>query len=568
MAEPEKKSSQDIFTRKVVPIMDKVKNELQSKQAEEYRKHSNSMGALFAAAAGPDGGMSATAAYNDTIYYTGEWNSKTVEDYIERVKAELKRQNIKVDAVIEKKMVDRLVRQQMPKSVTEYILRKAAQGTIFYMPQRVRTSFLQAHINEEGDKLHNPSLLEDITGNVLSWGANAATTAGFGGTWGQIGLDLAVEGSDRIAPGQSEKYRQQEKDKAKKEVEAARKKPVDVPKWMMTQMGFTSLDMATDKQLVIALKWAEDNSRHQQNAVNKALENGERVIRYGKNTKSISDATIGARQFDSFAQSIKQEQKSRLERINNPSIAEANEQYSAAVETNTENQSNMTSISNSEYQSGSLDTQSQQNNGDYNGWNNLLGSMGLEGIGDTVNHLGVTLAMLPDMLVGILTGKTKSIGLNKSTMFPLTAILSGAFIKNPMLKIPLMLWGGANLVNKMGQEALSDFRQNSNESMSRQQGVQFKKYDDEQLNARIKDPRIEGNVIVMDIDNVPRVITLPDNAVAAYQAGALPLNTLANAILAKSDQMNNTQQVAQQESQDVSRHYEQKQEREQVRGIR
>ena len=35
---------------------------------------------------------------------------------------------------------------------------------------------------------------------------------------------------------------------------------------------------------------------------------------------------------------------------------------------------------------------------------------------------------------------------------------------------------------------------------------------------------------------IPCTIQLPKKVIAAYQAGVLPLNTLANAILAKSDQ--------------------------------
>ena len=150
-------------------------------------------------------------------------------------------------------------------------------------------------------------------------------------------------------------------------------------------------------------------------------------------------------------------------------------------------------------------------------------------------------------------------------MLPLAAILSGSFINNPLLKIPLMLWGGANLVNKMGQEAMKEYRLDAD--TPQQLGVQFKRYEDEPLNDRIKNPRIEGNVIVMDIDNVPRVVTLPNITAAAYQSGTLPLNTLANAILAKSDMMSNAQADVTQE-QDVSRRFEEKQEREQVRGIR
>ena len=539
--------------------MERVQKELRQKQLEEYGRHCSSWQSILASAAGPDGGMAASAAYNDTIYITGEWNSKTVEDYIDMVKEELKKNSIQVDAVLEKKMIDHLIQQQMPKSTTEYILRKAAEGTLFYIPQRVRTSPLQDHINKEGERLHNPSFWEEVTGDLLAWGGNAATTMGFGGFFGQLAMDGTVMATDAMAPGQEDNYKDQQRQKARQEVATANKRVVSVPLWMLQQMGFTSIDKATDKQLKVALDWATKNAASQRKAVETAIEKGERVIKFGSKVKSVSDATTSAKQYETFAASIKREMENRQERIRNPPIAEAEEQLIRPEAT-----TNSLEQINSQNQNGSDQQENQQPSGDYSGWNNLLGSMGLEGIGDTVNHLGVTLAMLPEMLLGIFTGRTKSIGMNKSTMSPLAAILSGSFIRNPFLKIPLMLWGGANLVNKMGQEAMNEYRQADN---SQQTGVQFKRYEDEPLNERIRNPRIEGNVIVMDIDGIPRVITLPNMTAAAYQSGALPLNTLANAILAKSDMMNNVQQNVTQE-QNVSRHFEEKQEREQVRGIR
>ena len=539
--------------------MERVQKELRQKQLEEYGRHCSSWQSILASAAGPDGGMAASAAYNDTIYITGEWNSKTVEDYIDMVKEELKKNSIQVDAVLEKKMIDHLIQQQMPKSTTEYILRKAAEGTLFYIPQRVRTSPLQDHINKEGERLHNPSFWEEVTGDLLAWGGNAATTMGFGGFFGQLAMDGTVMATDAMAPGQEDNYKDQQRQKARQEVATANKRVVSVPLWMLQQMGFTSIDKATDKQLKVALDWATKNAASQRKAVETAIEKGERVIKFGSKVKSVSDATTSAKQYETFAASIKREMENRQERIRNPPIAEAEEQLIRPEAT-----TNSLEQINSQNQNGSDQQENQQPSGDYSGWNNLLGSMGLEGIGDTVNHLGVTLAMLPEMLLGIFTGRTKSIGMNKSTMLPLAAILSGSFIRNPFLKIPLMVWGGANLVNKMGQEAMNEYRQADN---SQQTGVQFKRYEDEPLNERIRNPRIEGNVIVMDIDGIPRVITLPNMTAAAYQSGALPLNTLANAILAKSDMMNNVQQNVTQE-QNVSRHFEEKQEREQVRGIR
>ena len=80
-----------------------------------------------------------------------------MEDYIDMVKAKQKKKGIAVDAVLEKKMIDHLIHQQMPKSTVEYILRKAAEGTIFYLPQRARTSSLQDHINKEAERQSNLS---------------------------------------------------------------------------------------------------------------------------------------------------------------------------------------------------------------------------------------------------------------------------------------------------------------------------------------------------------------------------------------------------------------------------
>lgn len=196
---------QDIFTSKVIPIMKKVRDDLSRKQMEEYGRYSSSLGAVLAGAAGPDGGMTATATYYDNLKYIGEWNSKTVDDYINMVKTELKRQHITVDAVMEKKMIDYLVKQQMPKSSADYILRKAAEGSIFYIPERVRTTSLQDHINKKAEEKYNHSLLEEVAGNIGSWLINAATTWGAGGFFGQLAMDGGTEVVERTSQGPTKK---------------------------------------------------------------------------------------------------------------------------------------------------------------------------------------------------------------------------------------------------------------------------------------------------------------------------------------------------------------------------
>lgn len=96
-----------------------------------------------------------------------------------------------------------------------------------------------------------------------------------------------------------------------------------------------------------------------------------------------------------------------------------------------------------------------------NGWDELVRSLGLDGIGDVAGNLGYILAMLPDILLGVFTGRTQSLGL-KDNLLPIASIVAGMFVKNPMLKMLLIGLGGANLLNKAGHEVLGKERTEGN----------------------------------------------------------------------------------------------------------
>ena len=98
------------------------------------------------------------------------------------------------------------------------------------------------------------------------------------------------------------------------------------------------------------------------------------------------------------------------------------------------------------------------------------------------------------------------------------------------MKMILIGMGGLNLVNKAGHEAIDNHKEQKIHG-------HYKVYQDEELNVRISQPQIRGNCLIATIDRVPCTIALPDKVVDAYNQGALPLNTLANAVLAKNDQM-------------------------------
>ena len=139
-------------------------------------------------------------------------------------------------------------------------------------------------------------------------------------------------------------------------------------------------------------------------------------------------------------------------------------------------------------------------------------------------------------------------------VMPIASIIAGMFTKNPLLKMLLIGFGGANLLNKAGHEALE--RRDGGQSQTVRQ---YPQYSDEDLDSRIKQPSMKGNTLIATIDNVPSVITINDEAADAYYKGAVPLNTLANAVLRKYDEQKETleenyeRQVAESNTEERSR---------------
>ena len=185
-----------------------------------------------------------------------------------------------------------------------------------------------------------------------------------------------------------------------------------------------------------------------------------------------------------------------------------------------------------------------------NGWGNIFDSVGLTGFSDVFKNLGYVLAMLPDMMIGMFTGRTKSLSVQQN-LLPIAAIVMGMFVRNPLLKMLLIGLGGANLLNKATHEILG-------ETPSAKE-VRYRPYAEERLDARISHPQLNGNLLVATIDGIPCTVTLQESVIDAHRKGALPLNTLANAVLAKYDEQrmeveqNYERQMAENEHREISR---------------
>ena len=165
------------------------------------------------------------------------------------------------------------------------------------------------------------------------------------------------------------------------------------------------------------------------------------------------------------------------------------------------------------------------------GWEGVLNKHNSNSFSDVSENLGYVIAMLPDVLINMFTGKNQNFRL-ENNILPIASIFAAMFVKSPLIKMLMVGLGGAGLLKSAGTEVLSYGNPNDNKV--------YKKYLDEPLNSRLSEPAIKGSSLFVDIDNIPMVINISKEAAIAYKDGHLPLNTLANSVLEKYDQQKQT----------------------------
>ena len=165
------------------------------------------------------------------------------------------------------------------------------------------------------------------------------------------------------------------------------------------------------------------------------------------------------------------------------------------------------------------------------GWEGVLNKHNSNSFSDVSSNLGYVIAMLPDMLINMFTGKNQNFRM-ENNILPIASIFAAMFVKNPLIKMLMVGLGGASILKSAGAEVLSYGNPNDNKV--------YKRYLDEPLNSRLSEPAIKGSSLFVDIDNIPMVINISKEAAIAYRDGHLPLNTLANSVLLKYDQQKQT----------------------------
>ena len=560
---------QGYFDGKLAPVMKQVRDDLTHKQLEERGRYQSSLAGVLA---------SANPYVDNTEFVlkqTGKWNSKTTEDYLAMCNQKIwKDKNIvkdlallagewrnavvkeigrsKYDALskacgedlayayvaqrMEDLMIGKLVKDNTPKSTMDYILRKAAQNSIWGLQEELMKSPLTAEIEARGEKAYKPSKTEKFAGRATASVMDAVTMGGIG-SWKSlatlVGSDMALGYVLDSKKGNGEQRKEQAME-------------LSISKGVFGQNGnaFTGFRSqakkvnATDNGYVKTLNSKLHNKIHipQKAFTPMAWTDNSFKFPFQKEQEKRNDPKyknvpliVAPGKEDAYL-----EEKAKHDAAK---VAEAEH----IIQEKKEAEAQQTETDEQQQAQSEEELQEQPENDNSNGWEGLLKNFGLNGFSDIGNNLGYVIAMLPDILVGLFTGKTQSLGL-KDNMMPIAAILAGMFVKNPLLKMTLIGMGGANLLNKAGHEALANKRESNDRNAvsydnTTSQAVQYKSYPDEPLNPRIANPVLQGNCLVATIDRVPYTIQLPEHVVGAYQAGALPLNTLANAVLAKSDQM-------------------------------
>lgn len=540
----------------VAEVMDEVRRDLTKKQVQERADWSLSLGGILSAMADASHCAPGIDTSSQILKATGEWNSKTTEDYLVMCKDAVADDNelchdivdftlewrnavvasigqerynaasqqigcdlaaAYIDYRLQQTMVDRLIDKETPKSTAEYIIRKAAGESLFGLPYTLSKSPLEAQISREAEERYNANGWEWGGAKAASFAIDTVSTMGCG-SWANL---VKLAGVEVVFAGMEAYMDSRDKDNS----------------------------ITIEQCISQGLFGSEENENLFETIQTRAAwldaERSEGVTRINSNLKRpVSTFSLGGyigRGALAFASpiisAVKGVKKQYEEVVQNAPLGPINNNETQSPNMTAEARLAARSGNSQEGQQNSDNHQEEQNINDDDtirqeqeanqaGWGSLMSDLGFTGLGDIGHNLGYVIAMMPDILVGMMTGKTQSLHL-RNNLIPMASVVAGLFIKNPILKMVLIGMGGLNLVNKAGHESI-EWHNNPN-------GPRFKQYEDQELNPRITSPVINGNCLVANIDRTPCSIMLPDNVVAAYQSGALPLNTLANKVLARHD---------------------------------
>lgn len=544
----------------IAGVMDDVRRDLIKKQGQERAEWNTSFGGILSSLA--DAGRCAPGidTSSQILKATGEWNSKTTEDYLVMCKeavvndkelshdivaltiswrsamvASIGRERYDkvsqqigcdlaaayMDYRLQQTMVDRLIDKETPKSTAEYIIRKAAGESLFGLPYTMNRSPLEAQIAKEAEARYKANGWEWGGAKAASFAIDTVATMGCG-SWANL---AKLAGVEVVFAGVEAYMDSKGKDNS-----------ITIEQCISQGVFGSGENENVFDSIKAQAGWLDAERCEGVTRINSNLKRPVGTFSLGgfisRGAKAFASPIITAvgnvkKSFEEAVQNAAQAPKNQEAPIaNNTTPSRAAEAQLAARSCNPQTEQQMEQKPQVSDATDEDDNIRQEQEANQAGWGSLMADLGFTGLGDIGHNLGYVIAMMPDILVGMMTGKTQSLHL-RNNLIPIASVVAGLFVKNPILKMVLIGMGGLNLVNKAGHESI--------ERHNNPNGPRFRQYEDQELNPRITGPVINGNCLVANIDRTPCSIMLPDNVVAAYQSGALPLNTLANTVLARHD---------------------------------
>lgn len=513
--------------------------------------------------------------------------------------------------------LEQLAKAQVPKSSLEYILKKGFGESFpaFLSGLSLPEGQHDSHIKTLAEKMYDASAAEKAAAFATTFAADAAVTGGYG-SWGKLGKWLGVDvlargglslmendttfdqmlgkelyGDEEAfasmrSKGKKVKVAQSEtvhavNDYLKKPMTIPEYRPLYSPTWQkarydeLTKSAAGNAAIHMQNVLTVSKNYGLKPSavsdvpgwmlqKSQKECID--LSSHFLSIALTMQRSKMKSQTVNGQKFTfdevvqrayDYARAADKLQKQQAKKVETPQF----ETVSVPQQSSSEQHQQQTVLQQQYVQQQQY--QSQQNpqmmqgpvyqQAGMQGWTGLMNQFGLGGMSDIGKNLGYVLAMLPDMLIGMLTGQSKNLHL-KDNLLPFGAIFAGLFVKNPLLKMLLIGLGGANILNKAGHEILD------NAGVSTQQRPKrYVQHADELLSERIEQPAMKGNALVATIDKKPCVIYIDEQSADAFYQGKLPLNVLCNAVLRKYDEQqaqvrhNYDRGIDQQESQQLSR---------------
>ena len=454
----------------IAGVMDDVRRDLIKKQGQERAEWNTSFGGILSSLA--DAGRCAPGidTSSQILKATGEWNSKTTEDYlvmckeavvndkelshdivaltiswrsamvasIGRERYDKASQQIGCDLAaaytdyrLQQTMVDRLIDKETPKSTAEYIIRKAAGESLFGLPYTMNRSPLEAQIAKEAEARYKANGWEWGGAKAASFAIDTVATMGCG-SWANL---AKLAGVEVVFAGVEAYMDSKGKDNS-----------ITIEQCISQGVFGSGENENVFDSIKAQAGWLDAERCEGVTRINSNLKRPVGTFSLGgfisRGAKAFASPIITAvgnvkKSFEEAVQNAAQAPKNQEAPIaNNTTPSRAAEAQLAARSGNPQTEQQMEQNPQVSDATDEDDNIRQEQEANQAGWGSFMADLGFTGLGDIGHNIGYVIAMMPDILVGMMTGKTQSLHL-RNNLIPMASVVAGLFVKNPILKMVL-----------------------------------------------------------------------------------------------------------------------------------